>query len=456
VSYFVRLLWVVSLASGCNGERPTDTNRDDDTDDPSGPECAEDIDCGSGRICEGEVCVRGDRDDEFEGAGTLRQETEISAEIYPEGDVDLYAYESPGGEWLRVETVTEEEEGGLDTVVAVYRSNGALHAYMDDYPTGDVTNFDTVLYVYLPDAGTWYFAVEDRLTFLDPDEDSPEGDYTLLLKPFGRYTDDPDSETDPSVQIDVENASTIYAAGVVLDEIGDSDWIDLSIPWARAPIEIYGHSEIPGSPAIAQVNVYDPDLGLILAKEDLGPAGAAFYMDTEEKTYVVEATDADGDGSKDHWYVLYFRTNEVDTTLTFETEPNDASETATWMDTRTATADSGEEYEYATFTGTLDPDGDVDFYSITAPADHWITVYCSADRFGSQLDPILEVFGPDGASIGTADDGDDLAPDVANLGPVDAGIVTMRIGAGDAGDVTGGPSAYYRCTVYASPFEVST
>lgn len=454
----MRLVIGLGVVAGCNGERATDDG-DVDTDDTTIDDgCSTDGECGSGQICEATECVEGDRDNSFDLATRIYQEIPLDGEIAPKGDRDYYAYVSNGDEWLRVETSPDEVDGSLDTVVSIYDASGALHAWMDDYPTGNIGTYDTVLYAYIPTAGTWYVVVQDRGTFLnDPDIDERTGEYTLNVRRMGTVTDESDSIDDPSASVELANETTVYAVGVVLEEPGDSDWISLDVPWALGPIEIYGHTEIPGSKSTSLVKVHDPSTGaVILAKEDVGPDGRVYYFATQEQEYLVEATDAEGEGTANHWYVLYFRVRLPDYYgIEYDLEPNDSAEAAQTVPTETATTSSGTPYEYTNLSGFIDAEGDEDWFALDANADDYVTVLCSSDAFGSFLDFAIDVYDTDGTLLDTIESGTDSAPDVYNLGPVaGAGDVLVRVWSEDP-EADVGPGAYYYCSAYLTEFLVS-
>jgi hypothetical protein len=437
----------------CRGEQSTEPS-DTDT-EPVDEGCAEDDECGLGQICEQPECLDGDRDNGFDVATAIFQETPVESEIVPEGDVDYFAYASAGDEWIRIETSPDEAESGLETVVAVHTAGGAVYAYMDDYPTGDVTNYDSVLYAYLPTAGTWYITVQDASSFFE-DADLPTltGSYSIQVRPFTRFTAESDAADDPSATVTLENDTTIYAAGVHLEVDGDSDFLSITVPWERGPIEIWGHEETPGSDAVAEVKIWDESGTLLADKLDLGPAGTAYYFDTLASTYTIEAADGEGQGGDDHWYVLYFRTREAEYYgLAWDDEPNETTELAQELETTELENDNGDPYERATVTGFMDVDGDEDWFSVEAFEDAYVSVWCSTDQFGSQLDAAIDVYGPDGELLDSGLDGNDLAPDLTNLGRVAEGDVTFRLYT-EKGDVTAGPSAYYYCSFYQTPFEV--
>ena len=156
---------------------PPDADTPDATDT-----CDGDADCLSGEICDDAACTLGDRDNGFDRAERIPfGEQGVEGVIVPEGDVDYWAYESTGREWVRVSTTTAgDPEANLDTVVQIWNPDHELHAEIDNYPTGRVDGYDSVLYAYLPTSGTWTITVEDLTHHLGDDApDKPGGGETF-------------------------------------------------------------------------------------------------------------------------------------------------------------------------------------------------------------------------------------------------------------------------------------
>ncbi len=444
---------ILALVTACK-QAPDDTQDTTviETDVP--PECEVDDDCRAGSICDEGDCAAGDRDNGFPEATSIFQDTPVAGLINPDGDVDYFAYTSVGEEWLRIETTPDEVADGLDTVVSVFNAGGGLHAIEDDYPMGNVSNYDTVMYVYLPTAGVWYITVEDRSSsayYAETDaplRGDPSFAYQLALKKFSNVTDETDAIDDPSAKVELANGATSYAVGVVLEEAGDTDWISVSLPYDRGPLEVRGNAYTPGTTAEARVEAWSPTGELVCQKDGVGPDGVALYFDTTKDTWMVGASEVNGE---DGWYTLFVRTREPDYYRNqFDTEPDDSATDP--LPTYAATTSSGEDYLVATITGALTPEGDVDRYRIAVEADEYLTLYCSADAIGSLGDPAVELFTPDGASLAAASDGDDRAPDLINVDAGAAGEVTVQVTGEDS---VWGPSAYYLCTLYVTPFKVA-
>lgn len=459
--YFLPIPMALAIlcgAPGCNGETAVDTSDTPDDTDPVGPECEADEGCDRGQICEAQACEDGDRDNAFADAALLFQETPIDGEINPAGDVDYYAYTSKGEEWLRIETTPDEVEGGLDTVVTVYDAGGGVHAVVDDFATGNVSTYDTVMYVWLPTAGVWYVSVQDVSSW-DPASETLRGgrsfDYTLNIKPFTRFTEEPDASDDPSAKVDLADGTTIYAVGVVLESPGDVDHVDVTLPYDLAPLEIYNNASLTGSQADLRVQATDAAGALVLQKDGLGPDGPAAFYHTQKGTYSLAFSDVDSGGSLRHWGVAYVRTRtEGYYKMAFDVEPNNTQADAVEGDLSIATTSGGEDYFYSRVGGRFDEPGDNEWYVLIVPDDDtYVSTYCSADGLGSLANPSVDLVDGSGDVLATGLDGDDLGPDLINGAMVDKGSLWFRFT--DEADLFG-PGSWFTCTLYLTPFEVAS
>lgn len=469
----MRPVWLsalfLSLVSCVNEKGPTNPATGKSDGDGS-PDCVEDDQCGELEICEEQVCVEGDRDNTFEEATPIFQNQPLSGVIYPAGDVDTYVYTSLGPEWLRIETTTNGDPvENLDTVVQVFAANGAEHAVMDNFPTGRVSTFDTVLYVFLPSAGTWYVTVEDVSTHYTSlfDESEWRGGedfgYTLHVTTFGSTTAESDAMDTPSSRVHITSGSSIWAVGVNLETPGDSDWIELELPTGGQPLDVYGAIRIPGSPARPRVRLYDPSGGLLLEKDDLGEQGIASFFDPEPGTYLLEATDVLGAGGQDAWYVLYIRTYEPGAnhpsfgSIPYEPErePNDHAVSATPHELFEVPIGSGQVYYGQYVQGRFDDDGDEDWFVVDTSAGEKITARCFAREFGSltTLEAALFSGAEDITPPGQGDTPTALAQYLANAEVPQAGRYHVRLRSGNGAF---GPGAYYRCRFLQATFDFTT
>jgi hypothetical protein len=438
------------------GDRANDTRDTEVT-----PECTEDVQCEAVSICsDANTCVLGDRDNDIQSATTVFKTTDPedspSAEgvIQTRGDVDYYAFEAIEPQWVRIQTVSEFPEE-LDTVVAVLDASGGIHAWVDDFATGSINLYDSVLHAYLPTAGTWYVTVQDRGTWFNLDEEAYDRDlsYQLSILDFSNTTIETDAADNPSADIDITSGSSIYTVGVNLEEAGDVDYISVQIPYGDAPIEVYGLNELPGSDARIRVTLTD-DAGTVLSdKRDLGEDGSAAYFGAPAGTYTLEATDGFDGGGTDHWFPLYVRSRAEGDHYTLEVEPNDA-ENVQALPVEPLTTDSGLRYNRVWMQGALGETDDEDWFEMPATIGDRLTIRCDGSIFGSTGDLQLELMDGGGAVVATATDGNDDMPDLENFGPISADdTYTMRLF--NENEAEFGASSFYRCIWFATTFEIA-
>lgn len=443
-------LWVsfLALIPACKGDGSVETGTEI-------PSCTTDGQCGSGNICEPVgTCTTGDRTNDFDEATPIEAEQEVDAELAPEEDVDYWAFESLGDEWIRVETVTDEED--VNTVVSLFTPDKRLHAYMDEFASYNPSSYDSVLHAYLPSAGTWYVKVEDRGTFYEG-SDFGEGEYSLQVKSYTGVTDETDGIDDPGMTLDFDDASTIFSVGVNVDEPGDVDFIQLGLPADRYTIVVSGQADIPGSDAQVLVDLVDPaEPDAVLARKvELGPQGDLIFLDTLRQDYVLRATDADGQGGPDHWFVVYARLRDPGYyPYLEELEPNDTKDAPQLVEMLDEETSSGADYTRFDVSGAFDDDGDEDWFAADVDAvDSYVTVWCSADSWGSLADPAVDVF-LDDTLLASGSDGDDSGPHLTNAAQLEApGQLRVRL-YDESSPAAFGPGATYACSVYVTPFEV--
>ena len=437
--------------AGCSGERSTEETQDD------APECEVDDDCTSNEICSDDsTCELGDRDNDFESATPVTQNQPFTGVIQQPGDVDTFAYEASEPEWLRISTEVDETSAPLDTVVAVYDANGALHAWMDDFPTGSVSCCDSLLHVYLPAAGTWYITVQDRTTWFNAsDEPGNEGlAYTLNITNSVTTTREPDSLETPSREVEMDSGRSIWTVGVVLEETGDSDWITIQHPYDGTPVQFFGQLDAPGSSIDTRVRLYDTEGTLLLDKKDLGSDGTAVYPNGQKGTYLVEVSDKLGAGDADAWTVLYLRTQEPDSwAWVTEGEPNDGADQLESPTFETRTTSSGTPYEAAYIQGDLNTTDDEDWFELTTVDAHYLSVQCFGGDQGALGDVEGEILNESGDVLHVLDDAaDSTSPWLINTGPYSGETLHLRLfTTSDAS----GPAVFYRCNLFVTPFEVS-
>lgn len=449
--------WLLLAVLSC-GPKDTDTGTPPPPDTAS---CHEDTDCEPWQICEG-ACVDGDRDNDWDSATPILWDDSVTGWLYPGGDVDWYALQAEGGEWVRIDTRPSGTEEGepvadedMDTLVELYDPTGKLHAWEDNFPVGSVNTYDSVLYAYLPDEGTWRIAVQDVHT--------PEGDdryggtdwiYSLRVQEFNTHTRESDAQDDPSVDLSPEGSGWLYTVGILLEEPGDRDWIALDLPYDACPLTLQGSAHLEQSEALPRVRLYEPDGAMVLDRSQVAVDTWAYHpgLGTEN---VLEASDAEGGGSEDHWYILIFSIGDQGSAGTLDGEPvqwqrdgldDDTPETATVLEP----VDLGRE-EVSYTWGTLDREADVDWFAVEVPDDGYLSVFTGSQATGSLLDAVLLVQDAEGENNMDDREGLDGEPDPAfqDLGPLDGGTWYVGVSA-EAECPDWGPGCWYDMAVWAS------
>jgi hypothetical protein len=465
----MRVWWVLALW-GCNGKDDAE-----DTNPPPPPAttttlCESDEDCGSNEICDdGGYCANGDRD----GSGDLavpititEQEDAPSGVIEPEGDIDWWVFTAPTAEWIDVRTIAD---GDLDTVLRVWTEDGTEYAAIDNFATGYASGYDSILRLYLSAPGDWYFTVEDVTTYytdLFSESDwrgGPDFGYQLWIQEYTAVLDETDSLADPSGAITLEDGSTIFSIGFIVQDTGDSDYATIDLQVAGQPLEVWGQPANYGSPLDLRARLYAPDASLVADLAGVGPEGHLSYYEPVVGTYTVEVTDAAGLGSSDAWGVMYLRTYEADSILPFfgdsvyiaELEPNDDLASATGV-AMFLEGDDDFSYDAGHLQGALGPDLDVDFFTFDAEAGDLVSMRCFTSAFGSLAALSVRLYDDAGADSTPIGQGDSLA------GGDDYWLLNAPVGATGTWSVSLAPSdgnygldAYYRCAVFLSTENVA-
>lgn len=434
------------LCIACKGDDGS-TDQSEDSEPVVEEVCAEDGECAAWEICEAEECVDGDRNNALAEATALLWETPVGGYLQTEGDLDYYSFTAEGGEFIRV---TTEPLGSEDqnTLVSLFSPAGKLHAREDEHPAGDVNTYDTVLYAYLPTAGTWTLMVQDV--------DGAAADnfqYELNLQEYGGSTDESDSFDDPSYDRDPLETGYIYGVGFVLGQEGDSDWMEFDLPYDDCPLTFYGLGFMTGSDADVLLEAFTPDGDRLLSKESLGPDGYGQYFEVDGRKIIVSVADVRGGGGDNAWGFVFVQPAERGYSYTHEIEPNDDDSDSNLLAVTWSTNDSGM-LGTSLAWGVMDDDGDEDWYSVTVDDGFYMSILGTADSVGSVFDGALAVFDEFGELVSEATVGDDSFPDVYNIGPLDGGTYTIQVLSEDSSAV--GLDQYYRFSAYQHDYEVST
>jgi hypothetical protein len=430
-------LWILACTgtstSGDTGFTATDLPPEDET-------CATDVDCDDWELCEDEECVNGDLNNGIDEAEAILWEQVITGYLQTDGDQDFYSFQADGGEWVRIDTEPKGTEEDMDTVVTLYDPKGKVHHVESEHPWGNVSTYDTVMYTYLPDGGTWSILVEDANGL-----GSSGSQYDLRLIEVTNAVDQGDSFNSPGYELDIELSSSIWAIGVLLEDNGDEHYIHLALPWENCPVLLVGSQGERGSEATPTVELYANEDLLLLHKEGLGLEGTAFYPEVNDREATIVASDADGGGSADHWFYVYVQVFDEGYSYTHEIEGNNDAYDATDIELVADQDTSGSDFEWGGFWGTIDDRGDEDWFAFNATNAWYLHVRGQTDSMGSLLLPELEIYDESGLQVTGTVDANDGFPDTWNVGPLDGGRYTVRVSSANPSDY--GPEMYYTARI---------
>lgn len=462
-------LLMLSLAalSACGDK---DVSIDDSTDtepEDDGVECVEDDDCNDWEICEDSVCEDGDRNNSADESITLAWDDGPSREHYinPAGDVDYFDISSPGGEYLRVRTITPEDEDGYDTIVTIRDPDQRILARVDNYPTGAVfTSSDSTIYAYLPVDGTYTIEVEDIGSVSDSDDLEAYGSrdytYTIQVDTWGSGTSEDDASDDPSLEYEftASDAGSYWPLGVALETEGDVDYVNFSFPYDNARFILYAQSDSYND-AVPLVRIYDADDNLVSEMSDITGGRDKYTPALSAGDYRMEITDVDGAGGTENWFFLYMSYGSEDTTYDAEVESNDTWSTATVLETTENTTESGGAYTASTAMGFADEKKkgvDEDWYQITAFDDGYLVSCMVSNYFSSTVAPTIALIDGDGETVLEEISGTDEYPTaVLENVEVSAGqTYYVRFTHADGGDT--GLMAWYEFNVFVADFEIAS
>lgn len=435
---------------GCSGDKPIASQPGDGG---ASAACGDDADCAAWEICEASACVDGDRNNSPEEAVSVLWEDGGQGYINPAGDVDYYALSAAGGEFLRVRTVHEYEPG--DTVLTLRDPTGKIVTTSDDYPTGgSVGGADSTIYAYLTVAGEYLIQVEDRGSYYGEDA---VGDsaylYTLEITEWELHSSESDGQGEPGLELTLGGFDSFAAIGVVLEEDGDTDWVELSHELDGGWLQLYSMLDLSGSEAEPRVQVYSAGGELLLDQADFAGGAYAYYPAADPGTYQLALGDTDDQGSEQHWYFVFAIMRDAGGSYPLEAEPNDNRGQADPLSMQEAETDSGNTYAYAQVSGFIDDLGDEDWFLVPERPEAELALCLSSSPGGSLVAPVIEVYDTDGELLASVE-GDASASPTAHLDDLFLGTGPHYIRVVDPVGEHAGGGAWYRMVVYTTDFDV--
>jgi len=450
------MLLLLLACPGSDGN--PDTKDTTGTPDPTpAAECSGDEGCDEGEICEEETCVEGDRNNAPEEALTLLWGESVAGVINPDGDVDYYVFEADGGEYLRLSVTLGVEEDDFDTLVTLRTSSGKVVTSADGFATGtSVTGIDAIAFAYLEEAGTYTVEVEHVDTPSGGGSGDPTYSYTLALEEWNDATAEADSVDDPQLTLDLSDERIWFSAGFLVQEAGDADWIRAVHVLEGQNLFVDGNEDLTGSDLNSAVRLWSPDGELLGEKPGFGPDEYLLYPHLAAGDYLVELSDAGGQGGSNHWGFahLIVRPDSDGYAYAEAAEPNEDVDGATALTTVEYENGDGQAYRQALGQGVLETADDTDVWALTTPYDDGGVVVCLVSGFyGSLVDPTLELLDAEG-NVLASDEGGAGYP-TANLDNTDVPEGTVYLRVRPPADAAAGAGAWYRFTAYAASFSVA-
>ena len=440
------LLSLPIVLFACSGDKDS-TDTEDTGTPPPPPECDNDLDCASFSICSDETCVMGDRNNSTEEAETLLWGDEATGFLQTPDDEDFYSFEAEGGEFIRITTAHIGDDEDMNTILTLYSPIGKVQQEEDESGAGSVPTYDSIINAYLPTAGTWVVRVQDV-----EGGGSITAEYELVLDEYNAHTSEEDSLESPSYTVEVSGSGSFWAVGVLLEEEGDVDYIELDLPYDNCPIYLYGSTYTDGTDATPTVELLDINGDRLLRMEDVGPGGTGVYPEVSGGTATIAAMDVQNAGGENHWFFVYLGAGDEGSPYLVEMEPNDSIEDSNTMEFELQTTESGETYKSYAAWGLMDYEDDSDWYMLEAEQDEYLTVWGTGNSIGSQLNAQIEIVDYTGTTIASETEGDDNFPDLSDV-QLDAGIYFVKV-THEEGDGVG-PDQYYRFSAFLTAWPVS-
>jgi hypothetical protein len=458
------------LGTGCGGDKTIggsdtgssggDGGSDDDGGSTDGT-CSDDADCSGWEICEADACVDGDRNNSVDEAQSILWEDTRTGYVNPEDDVDYYTFEAEGGEYVRIGLTLAESFEASGTTIELRKSNGKVVTSADGFATGTgVTGVDAVMFAYLDEAGIYTISVEDDGSAgRDPDGEtvgSSDYTYTLLLEEWSGHTDDPDDMEQPAYVIVMDSERIWNTAGVVLEDEGDVDWIQLEYETDGLTLFIDGNQDLTGSDATPRVRLLDEDGVPFSDKINIGPDEYAIAPMLDAGTYYLEISDALGGGGSNYWTFVHIISRESSYDYTLEVENNDDQFSGNDLAQEDLENGSGKAFTLGRGQGTVDDSEDEDWYAFDVPYDEsWVVVCLNSTVLGSTMAPDIEVYDSERVLLDSAA-GSAAGDPTANVENIEVGPGTYYLRVVPPEDVDAGPGAWYRFNLYVASFSVSS
>ncbi len=419
--------------------------------DDTAPECVDDDACASTEICDANVCVTGDRD-ALDNPTPLGENADGyldgDGHIDPAGDVDWFSFPSEGGQFIRVDTLVDDEDledDYLDTIVTIYSPDGTLLAQEDEHPGGNVSTYDSVAYAWLSAAGTYTVSVEDKAGRAAADVT-----FTVTAKDLGDGGAEPDSLQSSGLETTLETADSWYSIPVVLQSGDDaSDYVRFDTEWSNTAMVFVTSTGLSASTLTESLTLYNSDGQEILAKQEPTLDDYGALINSQGDTYVLKVTDAGGGTGETYWGVIFALVREEGYGNDRESEPNDTVVEADTLDLTDQEPDIGT-WVAGYGSGHIDTLEDVDVWGLTIDDDDsYVSVFYGAQQYGGQLVAAVDVLDSEGNVVAGVEATAGADEYLWNAGPFAAGEYYVRFG-GTGSNTGEGEGAFYQFAAHAS------
>lgn len=437
---------VLTLLLGCGGKPDSDSQQVTDTGGP----CSGDDACPANQICEEQACIVGDRDNAAGEATPLETDNDGNRSgagyIEPAGDVDWYSFTSEGNQFIRIDSSVDDEDAetdALNTVVTVYDPAGVLLAQEDEHPAGNVGTYDSVVFAWLNDPGTYTFTVEDNAG-----RDAPGTTYIVTAKDLGAGGDEPDSIQSAGMSLTFGGADLWYSIPVVLTSAGDaSDSVLLTVPWSDTQLDFITTIGATGSDLVPQITLYNTDGDVLIDKASPTLESPATLVNSEGLTYVLKVTDAEDGSGATYWGFIFALVREEGYGNDREAETNDTLSVANELAMIDEEPDIGS-WIAGFGSGHVDTLEDVDLWKFTVDFDDpYVSVFFGAQDYGGLLDASVDLLSSTGNVVDSLPSNAD--DDLWNSGPYTAGDYYVRVTSSND-NAAEGEAAFYQLAVHAS------
>jgi hypothetical protein len=259
----------------------------------------------------------------------------------------------------------------------------------------------------------------------------------------------------------------LYAVGVILEEPGEVDYVQIDFPYDNAGLYVDGISDLQGSDANPMASILTMDGTLMAQRDEVGPYDGVYYPDMGAGPVMVSVEDADGGGGANYWAVLIIKAMNEDGAYSSETEPNDVEVQATVFEMGEYENASGHTYFEGTIWGAMTAPGDVDVFRIevsgaetaetgAGDAVQYLVVCMNSGRWGSSITPSLTAIAADGTELATSEGDADDTPDNrlenVEITPGEPLYVSVT----DGPDSAGTPDEWYMLKAYVASFSVTS